>query len=108
MNSTEVRRRADRFLLEAVTQLRSKSFAALQAIPEWPESTKLNLGVPTDLLSQKCTFSLMKDTLPDGTVRIVIQYHRPGIIGEMTAEGFIAAADGTFRELSEQDHWDLT
>ena len=51
----------------------------------------------------------MKDTLADGAVRAAIQYHCPGvIIGEMTAKGFIVAADETFRELSEQDHWDLT
>ena len=108
MNASELRRRADSFLLDTVTQLRSKPFAVLQAIPEYPESTKVDLGVPVDLLNHKCAFSLMKDTLADGAVRIAIQYHRPGIIGEMTAEGFIIAADGTFRELSEQDHWDLT
>ena len=108
MNASELRRRADGFLLDTVTQLRSKPFAALQAIPEYPESTKIDLEVPADLLNHKCAFSLMKDTLADGAVRIAIQYYRPGIIGEMTAEGFIVAADGTFQELSEQDHWDLT
>jgi hypothetical protein len=27
---------------------------------------------------------------------------------DMVAEGFIISADGTLRELSEQDRWDLT
>jgi hypothetical protein len=109
MNASELGRRVDSFLLDTVTQLRAKPFADLQAVPEYPESTKIDLGVPADLLNHKCVFSLMKDTLADGAVRVAIQYHRPGIIiGEMTAKGFIVAADGTFRELSQQDHWDLT
>jgi hypothetical protein len=109
MNASELARRVDSFLVYAVAQLRSKPFAALHAMPEYPESTKIDLGVPTDLLNHKCVFSLMKDTLADGAVRIAIQYHRTGIIiGEMTAEGFIVATDGTVREPSKQDHWDLT
>ena len=80
MNASELRRSTDTFLLDTVAQLRSKPFAALHALPEYPESTKIDLGVPADLLNHKCAFSLMKDTLPDGAVRIAIQYHRPGII----------------------------
>ena len=109
MNASELGRSVESFLQDTVMQLRSKPFAALQAIPEYPESTKIDLAVPADLLNHKCVFSLMKDTLADGAVRVAIQYHRPGIIiGEMMAQGFIVAADGTFRELSQQDHWDLT
>ena len=111
MNATDVRIRAMRFLNETVSQLKSRSFAAIQDIPEYPASTKIDLGVPGDLVDQKCMFVLMKDTLPDGTIRVAVQYARPrffGVMTDMGVDGFVISADGAMRELSQQDCWDLT
>jgi hypothetical protein len=53
----------------------------------------------------------MKDTFPDGAIRVAVQYSRLrcfGIMTDMEVEGFIISADGAVRELSEKDRWDLT
>ena len=111
MKAAEVRHRALIFLREAVSKMRSNSFVHIHDIPEYPESTKVDLDIPRDLLDKECAFILMKDTLPDGAIRVAIQYSRPrffGMSSDMVAEGFIISADGALRELSDQDRWDLT
>lgn len=111
MKSPEVRRRALNFLHEAISRLRSNSFASIQNLPDYPASASIDLGVPRELIDQRCTFALMKDTLPDGAIRVAVQYSRPrfmGLMTDMVAQGFRISADGTLRELSEKDHWDLT
>lgn len=110
MDNIELQRRVDLFMSRAVSQWKSKSFATISELPEWPASVETDLEVPCDLLEQKCKFSLMKDTLPDGAIRVAVQYsrHRFLGIGEMSVDGFVVSPEGVLRGLSEQDRWDLT
>ena len=71
---------------------------------------KIDLRAPSDLLEEKCKFSLMKDTLPDGAIRVAVQFSRYRIFGisEMSVDGFVVSPEGIVRGLSERDGWDLT
>jgi hypothetical protein len=84
--------------------------ATIQEWPEYPASTTFDLAVPTDLLQHKCAFTLMKDTLPNGDIRVAVQFSRYRFLGmsDMTADGFIISVAGAVKEFSQQDHWDLT
>jgi hypothetical protein len=106
--SAQIAALADQFLADAVTRLREHSFSELAAWPDWPANLSIDLQVPSAL--EKFTFTLMKDTLPDGAIRVAIQRHRHGVlgIGEMAVDGFVVYPDEKVRVLSERDTWDLT
>ena len=52
----------------------------------------------------------MKDTLPDGTIRVAVQLYRHRFlgIGSITADGFFVEPTGGVRRFTEEDTWDLT
>jgi|SRR5208283_1096256 len=110
IGAVEIRRRADEFLKQTISCPRSTPVSTIREWPEYPASTTFDLGVPADLLENKCVFTLMKDTLPNGDIRVAVQFSRYRFLGmsDMTADGFIISADGTVKELSQRDHWDLT
>jgi hypothetical protein len=100
---------ADAFLAEAIARLRCIPLSALDKWPDWPEKPLFDLAPPAEL--SKYTFTLMKDRLPDGDIRIAIQRYRPfllGVVGEMAVEGFRISAEGALTPLTQRDIWDLT
>ena len=106
--TSEKRQRAVDFVEASLTALQATPSATLAAWPEWPGQPAVDLGVPADLAPY--TFTLMKDTLPSGEVRIAIQAYRQGVLGfyEAWVKGFAVASNGTIRPLTEEEHWDLT
>jgi hypothetical protein len=108
VTSQDIKRHADAFLAASLAPLRNLPFSVLAKWPDYPAEAPVDLQVPSELSSY--TFTLMKDTLPTGEIRIAIQRYRHRFlgIGEMTANGFAAAPDGSVRPLSDQDVWDLT
>ncbi len=108
MSSGAANFRTEGFLQEVVNRLRALSFKEIAKWPEYPDKPDINLHVPAELADY--TFTLMKDTLPDGDIRIGIQCYRHGFLGtgRMTVDGFVVSSDGKMRSLSDQDVWDLT
>ena len=108
MTSAETKRRADQFLRAAIARLKATPFQLIAQWPDYPDQPKVNLEVPSELTKYK--FTLMKDTLPNGDVRVGIQCYRYRFLGmgEMTADGFIVSPDGAVRPLTQEDTWDLT
>jgi hypothetical protein len=82
----------------------------LRKWPDYPAIPEIDLQVPEELRDQRSVFTAMKDTLPNGDVRVAVQYARHRFFGmsDMEVSGFIISADGKQRELSEKDRWDLT
>lgn len=95
--------RADEFLEDSVARLKQFSFLELASWPDYPVPPPYDLAVPSDL--GLYTFTLMKDTLPDGEIRIAIQRYRYRFlgIGEMVGDGFVMLPNGTSRPLSRED-----
>lgn len=107
-SSREVKRRADAFLAECVARLRIVPFSEIARWPEYPAQVPVDLQVPKELSKYK--FTLMKETLPTGEIRVAIQRYRYRFlgIGQVTAEGFVVSSDGTVRALTDRDKWELT
>jgi hypothetical protein len=110
MKATEIRQRAARFVEATVLRLKSEPFSTLRQWPDYPAIPEIDLQVPEELRDQKCVFTVMKDTLPNGDVRVAVQYARHRYLGmsDMAVSGFIISADGTQKELSKKDRLDLT
>jgi hypothetical protein len=109
MASGSLKHSADTFMASCLDRLRNVPFSDLSKWPEYPAVTPMPLEVPKELSSS--TFTLMKDTLPTGDVRIAIQRCRSrllGITAEVTAHGFVVTPNGLTRPLSEQEIWELT
>ena len=67
------------------------------------------MRVPAELSDY--SFTLMKDTLRAGEIRIAVQRYRQkffGLSGEMVVDGFVMLSSGCRRDLSQEDRWDLT
>lgn len=109
MASGDLKRSADGFMADCLDRLRKVPFSDISSWPEYPAVPPMPRDVPEELRSY--TFTLMKDTLPTGEVRVAIQRYRSrllGITAEVTANGFVVAPNGLTRPLSEQEIWDLT
>lgn len=80
----------------------------LETWPNWPEIPLFPVEVPSELSSYK--FTIMKDSFPDGRIRIAIQCYRHFFLGSgsMSADGFVSSPDGSRSDLTEQDIWDVT
>ena len=76
--------------------------------PEYPAVSSIDLRIPANL--SHYTFTLMKDTLLDGDIRIALQRHLEPLLGthNMAVDGFAIAPDGIFRELKQQEVWYLS
>jgi hypothetical protein len=76
--------------------------------PEWPQLPAIDLHIP-DAYSG-FTFTPMKDTLADGTIRVAVQMYRHRFlgIGSMTADGFFIEPTGSIRRFTGEDTWDVT
>lgn len=108
MKHREIWRLAREFLPAATRQLSTLNFDTISKWPEWPDIPTVDLGVPQHL-SDVC-FTVMKDTQPDGTIRVAIQMYRHRFlgIGAMKADGFFISPDGDVRLFTEKDEWEVT
>ena len=96
------------FLPEATRQLSALRFEDIAKWPEWPNEPDIDLRVPSELASIR--FTVMKDTQPDGSIRVAIQMYRPLFlgIGSMRADGFFVSSGGNVRWFTEKDTWAVT
>jgi hypothetical protein len=62
------------FLREAVERLAAMPRHEIARWPEWPQLPTIDLNVPGAY--SEFQFTLMKDTLPDGTIRVAVQLYR--------------------------------
>jgi len=87
MNKHELQLKAHSFLQVAKDRIAALPRAEIEAWPNWPGIPAFPLEVPPELSSFQ--FTLMKDTLRDGRIRIAIQCYRYRFLGGwMTADGF--------------------
>ncbi|MDP9090952.1 MAG: hypothetical protein M3O26_19725 [Pseudomonadota bacterium] len=109
MTSAETVAHADRFLSDAVGRLKQLPFSEFVVWPEYPAVSSIDLRIPVSL--SQYTFSVMKDTLPGGEIRIALQrlnrYARRGTRNTVV-EGFVVALDGASRSLTQQEVWYLS
>ena len=108
MSHADAQAYADRFLKAAVLRLKSLTFFEFSAWPDYPGISSFELRTPANL--SQFTFTLMKDTLPNGEIRIVLQRRRHPLTGtyNTVVDGFAVAPNGTSRALREQEVWYLS
>ena len=108
MVSAETKKRADDFLAESLTQLRQLTFTQLSEWPDYPSKPPFDLVRPAGL--ERYTYTLMKESLPTGAIRVAIQRYRYRFlgIGEMRACGFVIEPGGSTLPLTQKDLWALT
>lgn len=108
MKRSERRELADSFLKKASNRLQTYSFEEISEWPDYPEELDVNLCVPESLREYR--FTPMKDTMPDGGIRVSIQRYRKifWAYGEITADGFTIYPDGKTKSFTDEDRWDVT
>ena len=90
------------YVAEQVGVLKLKPWAELEQLPAYVELTP-----PAGLVGMK--FGQWKDNRPDGSLRIVVQQYRPGVVaGRMAAEGFVAYPDGRVTQVPQDEMWQYT
>jgi hypothetical protein len=96
------------FLPAATRRLAELRFADIAKWPEYPSQPDVDLGAPQELSSVQ--FTVMKDTQPDGTIRVAIQMYRHRFLGcgSMHADGFFISPEGAVRWFTEEDTWEVT
>src|SRR5512145_2453963 len=106
MNKRELQSKAQSFLQLTKDRLATLPRSEVEAWPNWPSVPSFSLEVPEDLSSY--TFTLMKDSFPDGRIRLAIQCYRYRFLGLgwMSADGFNLMPDGSHSDLTQQDVWD--
>jgi hypothetical protein len=107
MDTLPLRQRADHFASTYVAILREVSFSTLANWPDWPATSPMTLPAPPDL--GQYTFTMMKDTLPSGAIRIAIQLSREEFVtSDIAIYGFVISPDGSTHPLTEHDVRELT
>ncbi len=82
--------------------LKNKSWEELERLPPYVE-----LAPPAGLEPMK--FGQWKDTRSDGSLRIVVQQYRPGVVAaRMAAEGFVVYRDGRVTGVPQEEMWQYT
>lgn len=101
-------RKVESFLQDLKNRIAALPRTEIETWPNWPAIPAFPLEVPTELSSYR--FTIMKDTSPDGRIRIAIQCYRHAVlgIGSMSADGFVSSPDGSRSDLTEQNIWDVT
>ena len=100
--------KATSFLQDIKNRIAALPRTELETWPNWPAMPAFLVEVPSELSSYK--FTIMKETFPDGRIRIAIQGYRHFFLGSgwMSANGFVSSPDGSLSDLTEQDIWDVT
>jgi len=101
-------RKATEFLPVATRRLSTLGFDVISKWPEYPGEPAVDLGAPQELSSVR--FTVMKDSQPDGTIRVAVQMYRHRLlgIGAMKADGFFISSAGEVRWFTEADEWEVT
>lgn len=101
-------RKATSFLQDLKNRLTALPRTEIETWPNYPVIPIYPLEVLSELSSYQ--FTIMKDSFPDGRIRIAIQGYRHFFLGGgwMTADGFVTSPDGSYSDLTEQDVWDGT
>ena len=100
-------RKATSFLQDLKNRIAALPRTEIETWPNYPVIPVYPIEVPSELSSS--TFTLMKDTFPDGRIRIAMPCYRPFFLGGwMSADGFVSSSDGSYSDLTEQDIWDVT
>ena len=87
-----------------VEELQRRSFADLEALPEFDTQT-------VQVANAIVTMTVYRTRRPDGHLLVVVQACRErlfGIYHNVFAEGFVASANGTRSEATEELLWDYT
>src|SRR2546430_9116344 len=108
MKHRDIWRRGRAFLAEVTRRLSELDFDTIAKWPEYPKSPDIDFRVPAELSS--VAFTVMKDTQPDGCIRVAIQMYRYRFlgIGAMAADGFFVSPTGNVRRFVEKDTWEVT
>ena len=108
MKHRDIWTRGCAFLPEATRQLAALRFEDISKWPEYPGKPYVDLRVPSELSDVQ--FTVMKDTQPDGSIRVTIQMYRYRFlgIGAMRADGFFVSPGGAVRWFTEKDTWAVT
>jgi hypothetical protein len=108
VNRAELNARAQEVLANEIARLSKFSYAEIAGWSEYPQTPGEQLRVPDDLSDYK--FTLMKDIQPDKSIRVAIQLYRHRFlgVGQMSADGFFIAPDGSVRKFTEKDTWAVT
>ena len=89
------------YVAERVDDLKKRPWPELEQLPAYVELT------PPGLEGMK--FGQWIDKRADGSLRIVVQQYRPGLIaGKMAAEGFVVHPDGRVAPVPEDEMWEYT
>ncbi|OQW56481.1 MAG: hypothetical protein BVN28_14050 [Nitrospira sp. ST-bin4] len=99
MDQAQLNTWAQEVLANEVARLSKLSYAEIARWSEYPQAPDVELRVPNEL--SECKFTLMKDTQPDKSIRIAIQLYRHRFlgIGQVSADGFFIAPDGSVRKI---------
>lgn len=83
--------------------LKARPIEALATLPSVTESKR-------QVTDGEYSLAVWKDTLDDGSTRIVVQAYRYHVlgIGTMRAKGFVISKNSVVRDLSREDLWDFT
>ena len=108
MNKRELQLKATTFLQVTKNRIAALPRTEIDAWPNWPATPSFPLEVSPELSSFQ--FTVMKDTFPDGRIRIAIQCYRYRFLGFgwMSADGFMLSPEGLCSELTQQDIWNVT
>ena len=108
MKRAQLNARAQEVLASETNRLSKLSYAQIAEWPEFPQTPNDLLQIPSELSEYR--YTLMKDTQPDNSIRVAIQMYRYQFLGmgQMTADGFFLAPDGTLRRFTEKDLWAVT
>ena len=108
MKHREIWAKGCEFLPAATRRLAVLRFADIAKWPEWPGKPAVDLETPPELSSVR--FTVMKDTQPDGNIRVAIQMYRYRFlgIGAMRADGFFISPENKLRWFTEKDTWEVT
>jgi hypothetical protein len=108
MKRAQLNALAQEILSTETARLRQLPYAKIEQWPDFPNTPNMLLEIPTELSEYK--YSLMKDTLPDRSIRVAIQLYRHRFlgIGWMTADGFVISPNGNLRNFTQEDIWEVT
>ena len=99
---------AQEILASETARLARLVYAEIAQWPDFPHTLNIHLEIPEELSEYK--FGVMKDTLPDKSIRVAIQLYRHRFlgIGWMTADGFVISPNGSLRKFTQEDIWSVT
>lgn len=98
---------AQEILASETARLGRLTYAEIALWPDFPQTLNIHLEIPAELSEYK--YGVMKDTLPDKSIRVAIQLYRHRfLVSWMTADGFVVSPNGNIRKFTQEDIWAVT